>query len=732
MKWKSKDFFLSVSVLVLVVLLAGCGSLKVPEPQNDPYLGYVLTRSLQDNAKFKREAVTSQMQGYMEQIAEQEFQRRNKQFRGIQTEKSLKKMEEYVELLSKPVFIEMNQWKGAADRSMGKKERRALEAFWNENKPFSFSGSEALDEWGNELATVKSQLEIDKRKANEMEMDIVRLRREKRFRNAMVKVDELRPYKSAYATELMAETKREAADHWIKQRLMEIAGLQRVEIYDSAHEQQVLDLYDGICDDVDSFGHRDDFNSVFAGWQDLLGENWRRRIVEMGDQKQYWAAYNLAWDRFHTYVDTKRYAKSYRDGLNQALNRGYIRILDNAIRHYSTLASNASKLKNLNGKAFVYSCMAKEMYDFIIVAGWGAYAGDDAETWYKRLSDLETKVLLPTLDERVARRVVIQHFDLDVLGLSERFRQACLDKYVPGNNHAWGLDIVTDKVTLVRFEEGELIPESDDYLIQWNRAEFEVNRTYGNPKTKSASIKTDRIRLIENEDRKNKSSKFYKLKQIWEQEVDLYSLTEQVNGADVLCKMDVLCRHQDADNMFKLKVTNEMSEQVNRRLNSVTMVDATLFLEDAKKEYYSSEQDKDTIPRDDVPQDSGVPIPTEDSLEKQFSDFILKDLDGELEQLIDMYPVELLTGSKQKESDEYLDTLGTVLFYIAKISSADAAGQEAAGKYEWLHLKDQIAENAKAWCGPTGRWYIAGNDEKNILRSLWKECVNVGNEQDGN
>ena len=284
MKWKSKDIFLSVSVLVLVVVLAGCGSLKVPEPQNNPYLGYVQMRSLQSNTKFDQGAVASQMRGYMEQIAEQEFQLRNKQFRSIQTEKSLQKKEEQVALLEKPISIEMHQWKGAADRSMGKKGSEVLEAFWNEMKPFSFNGSEVLADWDTELATVKFQLKTDKDKAIEMESDIARLRTEKRFRDAMVKVDELRPYKSEHATELMKETKREAADYWIKKRLMEIAGLQGAAVYDSAHEQQVLDLYDGICADVDSFGHRDDFNSVFAGWQDLLGENWRRRIVEMGDR----------------------------------------------------------------------------------------------------------------------------------------------------------------------------------------------------------------------------------------------------------------------------------------------------------------------------------------------------------------------------------------------------------------------------------------------------------------
>ncbi len=137
------------------------------------------------------------------------------------------------------------------------------------------------------------------------------------------------------------------------------------------------------------------------------------------------------------------------------------------------------------------------------------------------------------------------------------------------------------------------------------------------------------------------------------------------------------------------------------------------------------------IPRDDIPSNSVVTIPNQDWFEERFTGYILADLENELESLIDMYPVELLADADHDGSSKYLDTLGTILFYVANLSSTEAAKQEMAGKgYEWLYLRNQIADDTKKWCGDGGRWAAAGADEKKILGSLWKECIKVGNEQD--
>lgn len=728
MEWKNKGVFFSVWGL-LFVLLVGCAT--VPKNPENPYLGFVYNLSIKGDANFKQDGVESALKRYREQIASEVLQRRRNKYDFH--DRSLDKTREYIANLERPVLVEEDRWKRAIDDSLSKKEKKTLLAYWEANKPLGFDGSESLDDWESSLASAKLQFDTDTRIAKKLESDIEALRKENNFRDALAKVDKLQPYMSKRASELRESLKKDASDYWVGVRMLEIDGLRSAKTYDDDHEQQVLGLYAKICDDVKAFGNRENFNGVFTAWQDLLGENWRKRIVEMGERKAYWEAYEFARIKYEGFVVADRFGESYRDGLKLEIGKGYFYILDNAIRHYSDLASNACKLKGLDGKAYVYCCMAKEMYDFVTFAGLGY--NERTETWYERISELEKNELIPPLGSRVARRLVIHDFkrgDPDILGLAEKFRQSCREEYALGNNHAWGLEVVSDKVSLAQLEAGSLQADPDDYVIEWSRAVFDVNRSYGTPETKSKTVKTDRIRLIENPFRKDKSSPFHKLKLVQAQEVDLYSLTETVNGAKIICDMEVICRHHGENKAFKMPVTNRRYEEVNEKLGSVATVKAALFLASAKMEYYLPDTHNNEIPRDGIPSDSVVNIPNQDWFEEEFTGYILTDLENGLESLIDMYPVDLLVDTDRDASSEYLDTLGTVLFYVANLSSTDAVKRESAGKgYEWLHLRDQIADDTKKWCGEGERWSAAGADEKKILSSLWEECVKVGNEQDG-
>lgn len=728
MQLKGKGIFFSVWVL-LIVLLAGCST--VPKKPGNPYLGYVYLRSLEGDTDYEQEGIESRLKGYTEQIASEEFNRRKNQFLGIQNEKSLDRMKKYVALLEQPIIIEESRWKGEAD-SLGKKEKKALEAYWESNKPFSLDGSKILTEWGSALSNAKVQILVDTRNVNGLESDIARLRKEKRFQEALTKVEGLRPYDSRHADELTRSLKEEAANYWAGRRMQEIVELREVEVYDGLHEQRILGLYSRICDDVSVFGHRESFNGVFAAWQELLGENWRKRIVKMGEDKAYWEAYGFARERYRDYVDAIRFDKAYREGLRLKIGKGYLEILDNAIRYYSDLASNAYKVKGLGGTAYVYCCMAKEMYDFITVANLGYHKG--AETWFGRVSALEKGELLPVLESRVARRLVIQDFERDDLGLAKKFRQACKEKYAPGNNHAYGLEVITDKVALAQSASGTLPVAPSDYVVEWSRAEFEVKRRQGEGTPEVKFVKTDRIKVIDNPFRKDKSSPFYKMKQVKAQEVDQYTLINTDKRVDILCNMDVSCLHRGNKEMLKMQKTDRLVKETQARLGKVTSVTSTCSLPNvlSKMEYYPAEQNNDAIPLDVVPTNQIVSIPEEDWFEDYFSKTIVEDLDAELEGVIDMYPIELLTDASPDAQAEYLDALGAVLFYVVNLSSAEAAMQESAGRgYQWLHLRDKVAENTKEWSRVGGRWKAAKEEDKRLLRSLWEECINRSKEQDG-
>jgi hypothetical protein len=729
MEWKNKGIFFSVLVL-LFVMLVGCATKKIKF--DNPYLGYMHARAKVGDKKYEQEGIDALLKGYQEQIAKEEFDRRNKPFAKIFDDKSLDRMEKYVALLEEPVSIDEKQWKGDLERSLNKRERKTIIAYWESNCPISFDGSEVLYDWSYLLANAKQQLFTDKTKAAELEQAIDGLRIDHRYRDALVKTKELQPYRSGKAAELTEKLKKEAADYWVGKRLSEIHVLREAKPYDAAHEQQVLNLFAKINADVDAFGHREVFNGVYNEWMDLLGDNWRSRIVKMGDSKLYWDAYQFAWTRYRDNVATVKFAEAYRKGLKLAINKGYLEILDNGVRYYATLASSAHT-KGQSGKAYVYCCMAKEMYDFNAVAGID-YAGDDAETWYKRISELEKNELLPALGSRVSRRLVIHDFELDAEGLSKKLRKACQKKYVPGNNHAWGLEVVVDKVTLAQLEADTRLVRPEDYAIKWSNAEIDVRVKQEPSVQRTAFVRTDQINLVDNPFRRDKTSEFYKLKQVKAQKVALYSLIDTQLGLDLSCDMKAAWQYRGQSKPLGLRGTESKVQEYNKAYGSGINTTSNLLLPNVSEEmkYYLPDIPNNKIPRDDIPENKRFILPEEDRIKAGLVNDVIEDLVEELERLVDIYPVELLTGADSNDPDKYLDSVGTVLFYIAKLSETDAAKREAAGKgYEWLPVRDQIAKNMNEWCGMGERWAAARPDQKTIMKSLWDECVRVGNEQGG-
>ena len=732
MDWKKMGVFFSAGVLLLLAVLTGCTS--APRQPENPYLGYIYYRAIKDNPDFKQDGVSSQLGKYEQKIATLEFQKRQNQFGGIQKETSLEKIGAYIKALEQPIVIEKAQWQGAADQGLKKKEKKAVEAYWAAKQPISFSGNKVLTQWGDTLDNVRAQRGADARKAADAEKVIEDLRHENRYRQALAKVEVLRPYKPAEARALVEDLKKEASAYWAGQREAELDGLKAARPYDGAHEQRVMALFDKVNEDVNAFGHREAFNRVYNEWMALLGENWRTRIVQMGADKEYWEAYGFVWKRYHEYVDAERYDDDYRKGLKLAINKGYLEILDNAIRYYADVASKDAFNKG-HGKAYVYCCMAKEMYDFATVAGTD-YAGDDAEMWYKRITDLEKDELVPALDARVARRLVVHDFERgmpDTLGLPNKLRESCVKKYVPGNNQAWGLEVVTNKVTLAQLENGSLPVQPDDYVVKWNRADFKIKAMRGHTKQTYINVH-NRFTLVDNPDkfRKDKTSKFYKLKQIKAQVVDQYSILETPIEVDLSCEVEAFCRHREAEERLETPLTDKLVEKTIDVYKGATDVEVTCAYPNFPPgtKYFRPDQPENTIPQVDAPQSNRVDLLEEDWFEKTVPMAITEDLVNGLDSMVKMYPVELLADAALDEPGEYLNTLGTVLYYVAKLSEKEAATKESAGfGYKWLHLRDQIDHNMKKWCGIGGRWGDYSGETK-VLKSLWEECISASKVQD--
>lgn len=729
MDWKNKGILFLVWV-GLFALLTGCTTkTKPPEKLSSSYQGYVYYKALNGTDGFKQDNIPGWLKDSMEKVASEEFEQRKARFSAVIVQnKSLKKKRDYISELEEPVNIKEEHWKRGSEESLSSKELKIVQSYWDKNRPISFKGDDVSDEWALELINVQRQLDDDEETSEKWAQKIDDLRKEKQFREAIAQVENLRPYEAERADELVKTLNVEAAVYWAGQRMLQLGELRDTELYDHAHEKKVVALYDKILNDIDDFGHEEKFNGALSHWQDLLGENWRKQIVKMGDGKAYWEAYEFARARYNEYVDASKFDESYREGLRLKIGKGYLTILDNAIRHFSDQATSAYT-KSLPGEAYVYCCMAKEMYDFTTVANLGY--NEDSETWFNMISELEEKELVPALDSRVARRLVVLDFDMDILGLSKVFRQACEEKYAPGNDYAWGLEIVTKAVPLAQFEEGEITLELDDYMVEWSRSDFKVKVQVGHPVQRIEYVKTDKVMLVDNPFRKDKTSEFYKLKQVNAQAVDQYSIIDMSRGIDLSCNMDVLCRHQGSKQPLELSRTENSIKNINDNFSNVTNSTCLLMGPGAKTEYYAPDKPNNTMPRDEVPKNQITEIPDEDELKELLSGSIIKDLNRELGQLVAMYPIELLGGTAKDDSSEYLNTLGTVLFYTVKLSSTAADMTESAGMgYEWLHLRDQAAVNMKKWCGLGERWEALPIDEKVMLSSFWEECIKIGIEQD--
>lgn len=725
---KNKRFIFLIWV-GFFALLTGCTTKpKPPEKLSNSYQGYVYYKALKGHDGFKQENIPGWLKVSMERVASEEFEQRKAQFSGVIQDKSLQRKRDYIKDLEEPISIQEDRWTKGSDVSLSKKEREIVENYWDANRPIRFKGDEVSDDWALELINVRRQLVADEETAAEWEQKIDALRKQQQFRDAIAMVENLRPYEAERADELVSSLNLAAAVYWAGQRKLQLGELRDAEAYDLAHEKKVVALYDEILNDIEEFGHEVKFNGALSDWQDLLGENWRKQIVIMGEGKKYWEAYEFSKARYERYVDTSKFDESYREGLRLKIGKGYLTILDNAIRHYSDQATSAYT-KSLTGEAYVYCCMAKEMYDFTTVATLGYH--EESETWFNMISELEEKELVPALNARVARRLVVLDFDMDILGLSKVFRQACVEKYVPGNDVAWGLEIVTKAGELGKIKDGDDAVDPDEYVVEWSRSDFKVQVQVGNPVQRIEYVKTANVRLVDNPGRRDKSSEFYKLKQVKAQEVDQWSIIEMSRGIDLSCNMDVSCWHRESKNTLQLTGTEKSIKNINDNFSNVTNSTCLLMGPGAKTLYYTPDTPNNTILPDEPPQNKITEIPDEDKIKELLTGSIIIDLDRELGQLVGMYPIDLLGDTARDGSSEYLDALGTVLFYVVKLSSTEASMTESAGMgYEWLHLRDQVAANMTKWCGPGERWDALPIDKKTMLNSFWEECIKVGKDLD--
>ena len=711
---------------IMLISLFGCMT-KIPPKQENPYFGYVHCKSIENDKKVNSSKIAAQIERYKKEIAKSELNLRRAS-RPSKSDEKVESWKRYSKKLKAPIRIFEQQWKGSAN-GLKKKKMATLVEYWGRNKRrLEFRGNEVLKSWSDELIDAE-MLHARKYEARAklLRNQINNFKQLLNYEKAIGLLGELENYENIGSYE--DKLRDEAAKYWIT--TIE-NGRQEAEDFSSDLQEDTLtDLY-GKTKKYEKLCARRprDFREVRQNTVDDLGNNWRRQIEDLGEKKQYWGAYQFALKRVNTFRNNENYGEGYWLILRNSIDSGYNTILPVAINHFADKAGE--KLgQDLYGAAFIYCCMAIEMYDFCRFSDFDAES--EAQGWNDNVTSL-SDVLEREIKDQLSRRLIIYDFEYDKLRIASKVRDICMGKYKEGNTFAWGLDVLKD-IELATDKSLSPLVSSKDYVVTWSRADYRVkelrDRKLGSEIFKR---KTDRIALIDNPNRKKKASPWYKYKQVKAQAVDWYQKEELERRNTVSFDVLVSCRHNDV-NIKLFKRSGDLQSLINEKC----IIKVREYGPEMRNQgvlYHAPDKADRQIKIDPTPPSRTPEPPSEKEIENQIKGAIPKLLDKELEVLIARYPVDLLAESLAKldsmsiSSDEHSNTMGEVLLYVSKLSEISAAKRPEADRgYIWLHRRNQINENLKLWCDT--RW---SQNDKVVLRELsdlWSKCIMIDSELDG-
>ncbi|VGO11938.1 hypothetical protein PDESU_00486 [Pontiella desulfatans] len=701
-----------LAVPSLLLLIAGCGTISPPISEN-PYLGYVRCKAILDDASQKADyhAFSKQIESYQEQIASSELKSRMvvKPAEGI---KKLDQWQNYVNELERVIVVQEDQWMGAAS-VLKQKELMALRDFWSRSQDkLSFEGAKASTPWERELTESGLFLTNLKKESENARLRLDSYRQKRDYFKALDEIPALMAYGDIGSLkEIVLE---EATVHWV--------GLVREWLVDckrrepEAQEPELFKIYTTINSFKVKSGMPKRFDAVMDDTIDTLGNNWRQRITELGENRAYWEAYQLAREKVG--VVKEQYA-SRRADLVKAIGVGYRIVLDQAMKHYLDRA-NSKYSEDFFGISHVYGCMALEMIDFCKEAG--IEPNTQAKSWSKNIADLMVDVE-KRVGEFLSRRLVIYDFESDERKLGRELRLLAAQSFErSGNAYAWAVTVPGGK-TLDEESLPPPVPGETDYVVSGEVSDYSVEQK--DPvytPVKPLERGTERIAHKPNPNYGIKGLDFSEHQTIHEQAVDIYPCKEVERQKRVSVDLKVSCDHGGERAMELFALTKDF---VNDDLEAVIWAKGKEYGDPSESSQPRLNPNRDLLTVDTFPSDNRKELAKDSAIYEEVDLLILGGLMGRLEKLLGRYPLQLMKGNPGSSLDERCDRLGLVLVYCGKLSEGDLQNDR---DFKWIHRKKQIESNIEMWNAK--RWPAEDSVVKKELAKIFKTAIDLRVELD--
>ena len=710
------------AVAGLLFWLTGCATKGLPKHTN-PYLGYVHCKAIEKYDSQADLAVVRMRGGEYEQSIVSSELKKRLALKPADSVRQIAPWISYVNELRRPVPVTEGQCLNGK-QFLKEKARVRIREYWQDiGYRLSIDGKAVSRAWGRELEEAESRLSSLQADRKLAVQNLVGHRKEKEYFKALDLFPELRSYGDIGALE--DKVREEAVNYWVDSVK---EGLEEAKTLDmEPREDRLASLFVKIGEYSEKSGRARRFAPVLKKTIEALGNTWRKQIMSLGEDQQYWKAYELAVDKL-TLLD--RY-KPHRESLLQSVGIGYNKILDGAMQYYADLA-NSRFSEDLYGVAYIYSCMAAQMYDFCVlpaVIGDRSLAAIDpsaeALEWSGNNAALAADIE-ESIQALLARRLIIFDFDSDPRQLAGKLREECARRYGrAGNNLAWALSVPDDEpLNLETLPPPK--PNEQDYVVSGEITDYRVEKVMDQTTPLGIlDVGSDIIEKIVNPGYKIKELPFSSHKTIWSQEVLLYPRSKVDRQKKVSVDIQAACDHGEEKSLELYAVRKEFADH---ELKAKIRVEDVVYGAPQPSRHPRLNPDRMKLTVQSLPKNTQHHLSDDTKIYKEVDGIVIEEFMAELDDLVVQYPVELLAKGYQgnvrpnETLEEKCNRLGLVLMYCNKLTEGELEKQKIAGAgLQWMHRLSRINRNIKEWSAD--RW--SGQSQEILngpdgISSLWE------------
>lgn len=718
------------AVIILFFWLTACVA-KPPPKHDNFYLGYVYCKAVEtyDKKADRQTLQTLRQQGkeYEQSIASAELKKRmaKKPEAAVQ---QLDSWSNYVEELKCPVIITERQCL-TGSQAVKEKESGWIREYWQGNRDgLVLDGKAVSGEWGRELKDAELYLGSLKAGQGQAMQRLNDCLQKKEYDTALDLLPELQSYGDISA--FKDGVREKAVSYWVGSVKDELEKAKTLAL--TPREDLLASLFVKIGQYTQKSGRADRFSQVLQETAEALGATWQKQIISLGEERQYWKAHELLLKK----VQLLNLYTPYGDSLLQSMGIGYNQILSGAMQYYADLA-NSRLSEDLYGCAYIFSCMAAQMYDACDLPRILSPAvtrdinrSAEAQQWRKNHADLVADIE-KSIQRLLSRRLIIHDFESDSRQMAGKIRKECLRRYGrPGNDLAWALSVTEgDPGTAEKAQASGL--DEQDFSISGVVSHYAVEQVMDKTTTQGVlQVGSEIINKIPNPNYDIEGLPFSDSRTVWSQQVLLYPWRKIERRKKVSVDIQATCDRAGGKSLELYSLKKEFRDnELKSTIHTEDIVYDNLQLLPQLK----LDLDRSKLPVQSRPANTQTPLSDDIQIYNEVDGIVISNFLAALDNLVVQYPIELLAGGGQggirpdETPDGKCNRLGIVLMYCNKLSEGGLETNYLSGKeFQWIHRQSQITLNIDKWSSE--RWPKPSNSilkGPDGISNLWKKCYSA-------